>query len=251
MKKCLTTLLVSFILVLVFACTSVSAKTVLNNLCENEDITVTWSGTWQVPGTEGQDNPGTHVVDGDYSNKWGSHDIYQTGEEWVQITFSKPETINSFVVYQEASGHYTNIKQFTWQILDENDEWVVVYTSPEFDEFWIDFEDDFEEPVTCMAIRFHCTAEQAAPGIHTEPGKCAIELSEIELYQVIEIEETPTPEPTDTPEPQKTPDKTETSQAPEDDNVSNIAPIIIGVVAGVIVIAIVIILIVKVKKNKA
>ena len=87
------------------------------------------------------------------------------------------------MVYQEASGHYTNIKQFTWQILDENDEWVVVYTSPEFDEFWIDFEDDFEEPVTCMAIGFTARLNRQLRAYILNREKCAMSLVKLNFIR--------------------------------------------------------------------
>lgn len=252
MKKFLFALTLCLVYIMVFANINVSAKIITTNLCEQEDIVVTWSGTWGQKDTNGTNNPGTNLVDGELSNKWGSYDIYDSKEEWVQVTFSKPETIHSFAIYQETSGAYTNIKQFTLQVQNNSEEWVTVYTSPEYDEFWYEDTGDFAEPVTCTAIRVHFTDSQAAPGTHTEPNKCAVELAEIEFYQKTEVEDTPSPEPTNTPTPKTSaPVQTDAPTTTDSGSSKILVPIIIGAVVGVLVLAVVIIAITKVKKNRS
>lgn len=253
MKKGFILLLLTSIFLLFFANVNFSAKIILKNLCEMDDIEVTWSGTWSQRGTDGYDNPGTNLVDGDYYNKWGSYDIRASQEEWVQITFAKEEVIDSFCIYQESSGAYTNIRQYTLQILNEEEEWEIVYTSPLFDEFWIEDEAEFDEPITTSTIRFHCTNEQAAPGSQTPGGQCAVELSEIELFQKVEIEDTP--EPTSTPEPTEAPkssdaDKTTDKPVEIDKKGNNILVFAVVVIAALILIAAIVFAIIKIKKNK-
>ncbi len=225
-----------------------AAKTVKNNLCEG-DIEITWSGTWLHAGTDGENNPGTNLFDGDYTNKWGSNDIRSTGEEWVKVAFAKPEKIDGFLICQEPSGAYTNIKQYTIQIQNGTEDWEVVYTSPEFDEFWLEDSYDFETPVTATAVRFHCTNDKAAEGTHTPAGQCAVELSEIEIYQNTVIEDTPSPEPTKTAVKTNTPVPPTQTPSEEPTDSSFKSGLIIALIA-VATLATTVVVVIIVKKNK-
>lgn len=161
-----------------------------NNLCLDTGVKVTWSGTWLTAGSEGIDNPGTNLIDGDYTNKWGSYDIRVTGEEWVQISFGKAVNIGGFLVYQEASGAYTNIAKYTIQVQNQSETWVDVYTSGALDELWSEDSHDFPAPIKATAFRFLVKSDQALPGTISPAGQCAIELSEIEIYEFVSASST-------------------------------------------------------------
>jgi len=163
-----------------------SAAVSSHNLCQ-DDVTVTWSGTWQVPGTEGTNNPGTNLIDGDYTNKWGSSDIRVSGEEWVQITFKKAVDIGGFYIWQESSGAYTNIAQYKIQIQNQSDVWVDAFTSEVFTELWTEESHELDTAVKATAFRFYCKSEQALAGTVSPAGQCAIELSEIEIYEKVAV----------------------------------------------------------------
>ncbi len=238
----------------------VSAREISEILTEVIDgVEIIWSGTWQHEGMTEGDNKGVNCFDGDYGNKWGSNDVWTKSEaEWVGVKFPEEVEVGGWCVYQESSGNYTNIKQYSIQVQKGTDEWETIYTSDVFEDFWYEDLVKLEESVMVTAWRFYVARDQAAQGNLSPAGECAVELSEIEIYRYQKVEETEAPV-TEEPAPtQKPADATKAStqmpakntDAPDPETeTGSTAWIIVLIAAAAAVIVSVIIVVVKKRKQ--
>ena len=169
--------------ILLLQCVPATAATIDKIATEEYECQYSWSGTWQGSGA----NDGNNCFDADYNNKWGSDDIYLRSEaEWVAVQFPQEITISGWCIFQSNEG-YSNIAQYSIQVQQGTEEWVTIYTSEEFTEFWFDDDITLDKPVQATAWRFYVARDGALPGTHTAAPGCAVELTEIEIYTPVEV----------------------------------------------------------------
>ncbi len=158
-----------------------AAEMVNVNIASMEGAVPHWSGTW---GNNQQDaaagDPGSNCFNGNYGDKWGSHELTAEIPQWISIVFPSAQEISGFKVWQ-ADTPYTDNQGFTVEVQNGTDTWTTVLNVTASDlntsaGKWKTFEKDFDTAVTATAFRIYVTSEQKG-------SVSAVELSELEIYK--------------------------------------------------------------------